>query len=774
MNTSKKTNTKKILLIAMALCFMLPAMAQKTSDKTAFEQLKKKVKEVEQINRRAGSYTQKIDSTVYSTGTKDVLQYDENFNCTKWSSYYYDELSQYIEYEYDAQNRVVSQTTIYPYGNSGFKTTMEYDVAGNLTLQTGYTKQDEEWVEISRMIMEYDAVGNLTSETSYGKQNGEWVAQGLDTYEYDSEGHVLFMHEYYMNSTTGDWDEFYYDVHNYTNGLHTEFIAYMTNYEGGFIPHRRITWDYNEQQWCVREEYWDWYQDGGGELAYWILANRYDIVYFDNGNVKERISNMVDWVTGDAFPYEKTVYAYDEHNNVTSTNSYAYTFDTSEWSLLFSTVMEYDQSVSVDNIAGFALLFGETTSDYWSSGESTSPYKDKLLKITNFVWWEEEDEVQDVYYSTTTNSPAYVDLGLPSGTLWATCNVGADTPEGYGDYFAWGETQPKDTYNWSTYQYCMGSSNTLTKYCNNSSYGYNGFTDDLTTLLPEDDAATINWSNGWRMPTQAEFQELIDNTTAIWMTQNDVNGYLFTASNGNSLFLPATGFRLNSNLYFPGGEGDYWSSSLSAYPSSAWYFYFDSDGYNMGHGHDRYCGRSVRPVRSSSGPSHTTQTIELSAGWNWFSSNVEITLNDLKTALVEAVPSTSITIKSQSNGSTSYNGNTWRGALNSLDVSQMYMIKVNTSCEITLTGTPINPAEHPVTIYHGVNWIAFPLSQSMTLNNTFAGFAVSGDKVKSQTTTGNYNGSLWRPSFSLEPGKGYMYISNTQGTRIFIFPASSK
>jgi len=169
-----------------------------------------------------------------------------------------------------------------------------------------------------------------------------------------------------------------------------------------------------------------------------------------------------------------------------------------------------------------------------------------------------------------------------------------------------------------------------------------------------------------------------------------------------------------------------------------------------------------------------SQTITLSEGWNWFSSNVDITLNDLKAALVAAVPGTSITIKSQSNGSTSYNGSTWRGALTTLDVSQMYMISVGADCEITLTGIPINPAEHPVTISHGVNWIAFPFNQSMTLSEAFAGFAVSGDKVKSQTTTGNYNGSLWRPSFSLVPGKGYMYISNTPGTRTFIFPASAK
>ena len=95
---------------------------------------------------------------------------------------------------------------------------------------------------------------------------------------------------------------------------------------------------------------------------------------------------------------------------------------------------------------------------------------------------------------------AYVDLGLPSGLLWATCNLGANNPEDYGDYFAWGETQPKDDFSWTNYQYCMGSFNTLTKYCNNPDIGYNGFIDDLTTLLPEDDAATANWGDEWRMP----------------------------------------------------------------------------------------------------------------------------------------------------------------------------------------------------------------------------------------------------------------------------------
>ena len=201
---------------------------------------------------------------------------------------------------------------------------------------------------------------------------------------------------------------------------------------------------------------------------------------------------------------------------------------------------------------------------------------------------------------TTVVEYQYVDLGLPSGTLWATCNVGATSPEDYGDYFAWGETEPKGSYAWSTYQYCNGSYNTLTKYCNKSSYGFNGFTDNLTTLLPEDDVATANWGDGWRMPTQAEFQELLDNTTLTWTQQNGVNGRLFTASNGNSLFLPAAGYRGSSSLNDAGSYGDYWSSSFNSdYPGDAWRLHFSAGNYGMNRS-SRYYGQSVRPVRSTS------------------------------------------------------------------------------------------------------------------------------------------------------------------------------
>ncbi len=190
----------------------------------------------------------------------------------------------------------------------------------------------------------------------------------------------------------------------------------------------------------------------------------------------------------------------------------------------------------------------------------------------------------------------YVDLGLPSGTLWATMNVGASSPEEYGDYFAWGETAPKDNYNWSTYKWCNDSYTSMTKYCTNSSYGADGFTDGKTELDPEDDAAYVNWGISWRMPTHEQQQELVEECTWTWTQQNGVNGHLVTGPNGNTIFLPAAGYRWDESLNGAGSDGYYWSRALdSGYSVDAHYllFYFD---YVYYWGYIRGSGLAVRAV----------------------------------------------------------------------------------------------------------------------------------------------------------------------------------
>jgi hypothetical protein len=198
-----------------------------------------------------------------------------------------------------------------------------------------------------------------------------------------------------------------------------------------------------------------------------------------------------------------------------------------------------------------------------------------------------------------------VDLGLPSGTLWATCNVGADSPEEYGDYFAWGETAPKEYYFWNTYMWCNGSKDTMTKYCTDSSYGDSGFTDDKTELDPDDDAAYVNWGPSWRMPSLEQQQELVDNCTWTWENSNGVNGYLVTGPNSNALFLPASGRRWGGALE-TGTYGFYWSRTLRTDNSRyAYILNFISGNVYWGKSNYRYDGFAVRAVRVSQNQCNT-------------------------------------------------------------------------------------------------------------------------------------------------------------------------
>ena len=175
-------------------------------------------------------------------------------------------------------------------------------------------------------------------------------------------------------------------------------------------------------------------------------------------------------------------------------------------------------------------------------------------------------------------------------------------------------------------------------------------------------------------------------------------------------------------------------------------------------------------------PTTLTQSISLSEGENWVSFYVETTLNDLKTALVSASNNASgIKITSQNNGYAIWNGSSWRGSLNSIDVIQMYVVEVPSACEISLDAMLIDPSEHPITIVNGSNWIGFPFIGNMTLINAFDGFAVNGDKVSSQnngnaTYQGSWNGGL----STLQPGQGYKFESTTTVPRTFTYPSGAK
>ena len=179
-----------------------------------------------------------------------------------------------------------------------------------------------------------------------------------------------------------------------------------------------------------------------------------------------------------------------------------------------------------------------------------------------------------------------VDLGLPSGTMWANMNVGAEKSEDYGDYFAWGETEPKEVYNWDTYKYYDGS--------NCVDIG----SDIAGTAY---DAATANWGTPWCMPSVGQIKELLENCSYEWTTLNGVKGGKFTSKkNGNSIFLPAAGNRWNGEFYDVGAYGYYWSSTLyESGPLNAYYLDFYS-GYAYWHYlGDRNLGQSVRPVRKN-------------------------------------------------------------------------------------------------------------------------------------------------------------------------------
>lgn len=207
------------------------------------------------------------------------------------------------------------------------------------------------------------------------------------------------------------------------------------------------------------------------------------------------------------------------------------------------------------------------------------------------------------------NGHEWVDLGLPSGLKWATCNVGASSPERYGSYFAWGETSTKREYSWENYTFRLdgnGYVNKKRQYVNNVTFSkYNtdpshGSVDNRTRLELSDDAASVNWGSSWRVPTDQEWMELRKECTWTRTKQGGTEGYLVKSKkNGNSIFLPAAGYRRQENLSETGIRGEYWTASLiTGNPYNAWFVMLYSSSVNskITYGGFRCDGLSVRPV----------------------------------------------------------------------------------------------------------------------------------------------------------------------------------
>ena len=209
-----------------------------------------------------------------------------------------------------------------------------------------------------------------------------------------------------------------------------------------------------------------------------------------------------------------------------------------------------------------------------------------VTEVVNIILNPDSDD------DTPTTDSRAIDLGL--SVKWASCNVGATAPEEYGGYYAWGETSEKSDYSWDTYKYCNGTSTSMTKYCTSVAYGT---VDNKTTLEPTDDVATVKWGGNWRMPIKEEIRELFEDCTWTWKTQSGIEGMKVTGPNGNSIFLPAAGGRVDTGFNNRGPRGYYWSATLGEYGSSGACIIDVYNGlYDWNRWSTRNYGFSVRPV----------------------------------------------------------------------------------------------------------------------------------------------------------------------------------
>jgi len=216
-----------------------------------------------------------------------------------------------------------------------------------------------------------------------------------------------------------------------------------------------------------------------------------------------------------------------------------------------------------------------------------STVKEFYIKDINQIFFRTAEEVPNdsmAYLSCPDeHHPHLIDLGLPSGTKWACCNIGAHNPEGYGGYYAWGETEAKENFDWDNYLFY----NAETGNCDSIAEDISGSAYDVAHIL---------WGGSWRMPSLVQFQELIDNCTREENSLNNENGFLFTGPNGGAIFLPAAGGYLYENCYYTGKDAYYWTSSLVPNDANTAYSIFFRSNLTRNENSNRFLGYSVRAV----------------------------------------------------------------------------------------------------------------------------------------------------------------------------------
>ena len=261
-----------------------------------------------------------------------------------------------------------------------------------------------------------------------------------------------------------------------------------------------------------------------------------------------------------------------------------------------STVTPLSQIVKFEGDGTLSSNYGITSNGTVSVTWKPSGKNDKLYATLydytgNIIDRAEYTSVEDKEPEDEITPGQEVDLGL--SVNWASWNVGASSPEEYGGYYAWGETGEKSDYDWDTYKYWVDR--------NGDGYvDYNEITNIGTNISgTQYDVARQKWGGSWRMPTKAEIDELTSMCTWTWYQYKGVWGQKVTGPNGNSIFMPAAGYRYGTSLYYDGSNGYYWSATPGedSYGNSAWYLYFGNGSYNSSFSCLRYGGHTVRPVK---------------------------------------------------------------------------------------------------------------------------------------------------------------------------------